>query len=914
MKTKLILFNKSIALILFIFWGNTLSAQEALLNPTATVYDGLSDNISTFECPAFSIAETYEEYNQQESGAELFAKRFDTDITTLNSGKWEKLNDLHVWRYRITSKDAYSMMLIFKNMRLPEESSLFLYNEDMSYVVGPVTHTYNTESGIYPTELIPGSSIIVELVIKGSSYQENNSYFTIGNVSHDFLDVFELASGTAAPGKILKCHNDINCSAGNEWQTHKRAVALVTIGGQGLCSGSLINNTAFNGRSLFLSATHCYGLFNSPENSVFYFNHEKEECNGSNRDYRKNDDVIKISGASLISSNNYADMLLLQLNDRMPSSYRPYFPGWDRSEDNPKKGAVIHHPKGNPKKITLDNDIIAPNTSPVLAWYAGTMWESWPDSGTIEGGSSGSPLFNQNGRIVGHTTATKINGYDYGFFGERKPIYVCPPNNISHFGRLSASWNYAGASNQSLKDHLDPNNTNQMSIQGLIPAGWRHHKFPTNLNSRKMQSGDYDGVHVGLGNQIFYRALSGQVQMYYWTSNGWQHATIQPNNSYSNLVGGDIAVGLGNQIFYRSMNGNVQTMYWANNSWQHGVVGGAVHSAPHSLALGENNSVYYRGTNDKLYILYWSNNAWHSGDISGSVSNNTKIAGDVVVGNGAQIFYRGGDGKLQMYYWGNNAWVHTYVDPAGSNASPLYNIQNTAGAISIDKDNNNTIYYRGTDNNMHRYYWNNTSWQHQWLGSNNDAKVYGDITAGEGNQIFYRGIDAKMHLYYLGSNNSWVHDWIETSLQTPNAHNVAGSIGKGPGNILFYRGNNGFMQHYFWNGAQMLKNSKENEYFSMDKTPPSPTIPKEIPAGNFSTMTPNPAKDHIILTADCKSQTTITITITDMLGKTAMNSSHKADSGKNTITLDINKLNTGVYFLKIQDAQGASAVHKLIKE
>lgn len=43
MKTKLILFNKSIALVLFIFLGNTLSAQEALLNPTATVYDGLSD-------------------------------------------------------------------------------------------------------------------------------------------------------------------------------------------------------------------------------------------------------------------------------------------------------------------------------------------------------------------------------------------------------------------------------------------------------------------------------------------------------------------------------------------------------------------------------------------------------------------------------------------------------------------------------------------------------------------------------------------------------------------------------------------------------------------------------------------------------------------------------------------------------
>ncbi|KFF21702.1 T9SS type A sorting domain-containing protein [Chryseobacterium sp. JM1] len=79
-------------------------------------------------------------------------------------------------------------------------------------------------------------------------------------------------------------------------------------------------------------------------------------------------------------------------------------------------------------------------------------------------------------------------------------------------------------------------------------------------------------------------------------------------------------------------------------------------------------------------------------------------------------------------------------------------------------------------------------------------------------------------------------------------------------------------------------------------------------------MTSNPAKDHIILSTDCKSPTTIVVTITDMLGKTIVNSFHKADSGKNTITIDINKLSTGVYFVKIQDIRGASAVHKLIKE
>lgn len=912
MKTIPILFRKNIPLVLFALLGNALSAQEALLNPTTTVYDGLSTDIETFVCPAFSIQETLQENNSDQQPAPvIFAKKFDTDITTTNSGLWEKVDDLHVWRYRISSKDAYSMMLIFKNMRLPDDTSLFIYNEDMSYVVGPVTKTYNTESGIFPTELIPGSIIIVELVIKDSSYKEGTPYFTIGNVSHDFLDVFDLASGTQKPGKILKCHNDINCNIGSEWQTHKRGVALITIGGKGLCSGSLINNTATNGKPLFLTADHCYGLLSNPANSVFYFNHEKENCDGPNSDYRKNDDVIKISGATRVSSNNYSDMLLLQLNDRIPSSYKPYFPGWDRSGNNPSRGVVIHHPNGNPKKITLDNQTLAPNTSPVLGWQSGTMWESWPDSGTIEGGSSGSPLFNQEGKIVGHTTATKIDGFTNGIFSEPKPKYVCPPNNISHFGRLSVAWNN-GTSNQSLKEHLDPGNTNQISIQGLIPAGWRHYKFPSDYDSRKVNNGPYDVVQVGLGNQIFYRTKYDKINLYYSTAAGWQHGAVQPSGS--SAVSGDIAVGLGNQVFYRNANGNVGTMYWANNTWQYGVVGGNVHVAPHSLVLGDNNDVIYRGTDDKMHILYWSNNAWHHGVISGAVNNNTKIAGDIVMGNGGQIFYRGGDGKLQMYYWGNNAWVHAYVDPAGSNASSNNNIHSAPGAISIDKNNNNTVYYRGADNRMHRYYWGSNSWQHEWLGTNNDANVYGDVSAGEGNQIFYRGTDGKMHLYYRSNNNTWIHDWVETSWQAPNANNVAGSIGVGPGNKLFYRGNNGFMQNYFWNAAQTLKNNGDSENFGMEKTPPSPTIPKESITEIPSTLVPNPAKDDVTLTMESQHKTTVKIVVTDMQGKIVMDHSQKAEAGKNSITLNINKLHKGIYLVKIQDAKGSGAVHKLIKE
>ena len=71
---------------------------------------------------------------------------------------------------------------------------------------------------------------------------------------------------------------------------------------------------------------------------------------------------------------------------------------------------------------------------------ANTHWRAGLDNGTVEGGSSGSPLFNTNKRVIGQLHG----GVDYG----------CPPNLEMYYGRFDVSWTGGGSSDTRLSDWL----------------------------------------------------------------------------------------------------------------------------------------------------------------------------------------------------------------------------------------------------------------------------------------------------------------------------------------------------------------------------------------------------------------------------------------------------------------------------
>ncbi|MGB1031192.1 MAG: trypsin-like peptidase domain-containing protein, partial [Flavobacteriales bacterium] len=223
----------------------------------------------------------------------------------------------------------------------------------------------------------------------------------------------------------------------------KKSVGLIVDGGFASCTGALVNNTAQDGTPYFLTANHCLGGQN---NWLFYFNHESATCNGNTGPTDQS-----VSGSVLRASNGGSDFALLELSQTPPEDFEVQYAGWDNSDNLTVTSAVgIHHPSGDLKKICFENDDpYHQNVFGAACWYI----DEWED-GVTEGGSSGSPLFDQNHRIIGQL---------YG--GGAACQGTSNNGQPDWYGRFGVSWD-GNSSSTRLRDWLDPSNTGATVLDG----------------------------------------------------------------------------------------------------------------------------------------------------------------------------------------------------------------------------------------------------------------------------------------------------------------------------------------------------------------------------------------------------------------------------------------------------------------
>ena len=212
--------------------------------------------------------------------------------------------------------------------------------------------------------------------------------------------------------------------------------------GGGLCSASIINNTANDRTPYVLFADHC--VSGSASGYVFDFNYQSNSCTGTNSSFNQS-----ISGSSLLASadiNSGPDFALLEISSDIPDSYNPFYVGWSRSSSPPQASVGIHHPGGNLKKITQEGSNV--NAS-------GYFWEFQYYDGRVIPGSSGSPFFDENKRQVG------IASFIYTNYCDPSPDCYCDQQYNHGYGRFDLSWGLG------LSAYLDPLNTGAEAIDGI---------------------------------------------------------------------------------------------------------------------------------------------------------------------------------------------------------------------------------------------------------------------------------------------------------------------------------------------------------------------------------------------------------------------------------------------------------------
>jgi len=405
--------------------------------------------ISWEKMPLFNKAEVLRKADSASARYKTltFAKSFSTDLTPENSGKWVKDNRGNkVWLLGIYSAGAYSLNLIFDRFSLPYGAKLFVYNAAGTYVLGAFTEANSRDAASFPVSPVPGERIIVEYQVPEGSYVPGS--IRISQVSHDFRGIIhKLKDGSY--GASQDCNIDINCTQGADWQLEKHAVCRIIIKGTELCTGTLINNTAYDGKPYLLTANHCIANSSEAVNSIFYFNYESPYCNGPDGSVAQS-----ISSSTLRATTSKLDFSLVELSRKPPFMFTPYYSGWNLDTTNVLRTVSIHHPQGDVKKIALDFDAPASGSfgngyDPQSHWKI-SRW----DEGTTEPGSSGAPLFDQNHRVIGDLTGGDAN---------------CANSVNDYFSKISRAWDYYADSSNQLKYWLDPLDASNNTSNGYEP-------------------------------------------------------------------------------------------------------------------------------------------------------------------------------------------------------------------------------------------------------------------------------------------------------------------------------------------------------------------------------------------------------------------------------------------------------------
>jgi PKD repeat protein len=452
-----------IALFGILTWF-TISKSTAQENPNIEPYSythQLADAIPLIQMPYANFEQDIKEAEEFEKLGNYprFARHFDVNATMFDAGVWTELsNGDRIWRLKLKSNNALSTALFFDNFYIPQGATLHVYTPDYKQRSGSYTYLDNQGDGLFSTSFLSGSEQIIEYF--EPALVRGQGTLRISSLAHQYRSVM-----------AQNCEVNIICSPeGDNWQDEKRGVVRVYVveGSQaGWCTGSLMNNTNLDCTRYILTAFHC-GVNASTANFSqwkFYFNFEATTCGGGDGGLQTN----VLTGCTKKASSNDnggatgSDFLLLQMTSTTSPTWwsNVYYNGWSKEAVAPASGSIcIHHPNGDNKKISTTTGNAnsttwgsVPNTHWQVHW-GGTL-NGW---GVTEGGSSGSPLFNSSGLVLGTLTGggSYCNSVQAG--GQNQP---------DAYGKLSYHWASNGSTNATkLQPWLDPTNSGVNTLAG----------------------------------------------------------------------------------------------------------------------------------------------------------------------------------------------------------------------------------------------------------------------------------------------------------------------------------------------------------------------------------------------------------------------------------------------------------------
>ncbi|MCA8976464.1 MAG: trypsin-like peptidase domain-containing protein [Planctomycetes bacterium] len=404
--------------------------------------------VAQFAVPAIDriAIETEDDARALQGLAPRYAIPNAVNIDQATDGTWEVLDAAwSLWRLRLLAPDSSHVNIGFSRFQLPPTGRLMFYSADYQNVLRPFDVSDQSASGELWLPVVNGDDMVVELYVQTA--QRPQVQLTLAHIGSGYR-FFGAGPHAVRDGGSGSCNIDVVCPQGAAWAQEIPSVAAISSGGSIFCTGFMINNTAQDGTPYFLTARHCSVHTNAPS-LVCYWNYQRVVCGSGTGSL-----LQFSSGAQLRATYATSDFTLVELNAVPNAAWGVTYAGWNRSTTNATQACGIHHPSGDDKKISFENNPVTTTS------YLGTSQPGdgshvcvtdW-DLGTTEPGSSGSPLFDQNHRAIGQLHG----GYA-----------ACGNNSSDWYGRLSESWTGGGTNGTRLSNWLDPLATNQMTVDTM---------------------------------------------------------------------------------------------------------------------------------------------------------------------------------------------------------------------------------------------------------------------------------------------------------------------------------------------------------------------------------------------------------------------------------------------------------------
>lgn len=375
---------------------------------------------------------------EQKGVAPRFAVPHEVDVEPI----LEKSGNVYTWTHQVTAPNAVSLNFGFSDFFLPEGAELNIFSADRSEFIRSFTSADNNVHRELWSPVIMTDDAIIELTVPS-------------NLAHKVsLKLTHVGQGFRTFGqstmKSGSCNIDVACSDSRGWENEINSVGVISTGGSRFCTGFMVNNTRNDKTPFFMTAAHCRINAGNAATLVVYWNYQTSKCKGT-RDGKLTDFQ---TGAVHLASGTRSDFALVKLNSAPKAEWNVSYAGWDATGAFGTPAVAIHHPNVDEKSISFENE------GTVLASYGGqdspgdsthVRVIDW-DKGTTEPGSSGSPLFDSNHRVIG-----QLHGGGA----------ACGNDLSDYYGRLHTSWRGDGTAKGSLKDHLDPDKTGKLTTDTI---------------------------------------------------------------------------------------------------------------------------------------------------------------------------------------------------------------------------------------------------------------------------------------------------------------------------------------------------------------------------------------------------------------------------------------------------------------